>query len=347
MEHHERYMQRCLQLARLGAGRVAPNPMVGAVLVYQDCIIGEGYHQQFGGPHAEVNCLNDVSETDRECIREATLYVSLEPCSHVGKTPPCTLLIRDQHIPKVVVGIQDPFAAVNGSGIEELRKHGVEVITDVLKESCRELNRRFFRFHESQRPYIVLKWAQTLDGKISGPGTDRLLISGELTNRLVHRWRSEEAAILVGTTTALRDDPQLNNRYWPGPSPLRLVLDRQLKLPGSLHIFTDGQPTVVLNDRHTSAGNPVKHEILQDWDHLPQAIGVLAHARQWQSILVEGGGRLLQSFIDAGYWDEARVISSRTVIAQEGVSAPVLHHHRLADQFVIGTDQVTIYSPQS
>jgi diaminohydroxyphosphoribosylaminopyrimidine deaminase/5-amino-6-(5-phosphoribosylamino)uracil reductase len=320
--------------------------MVGAVLVHQDRIIGEGYHRQFGGPHAEVNCLASVSEKDKQLVRNATLYVSLEPCSHYGKTPPCTSLIREQQIPKVVVGVQDPFAAVNGSGMEELRNAGVEVVTGVLQEKCRELNRRFFCFHEHHRPYIILKWAQTLDGKISGPGADRLLISHELTNRLVHRWRSEESAILVGTTTALRDNPQLNNRYWPGPSPLRLILDRQLKLPSSLRVFTDGQPTVVLNDRYTHDKGPLQHQILYDWDHLPQAIGELAYANQLQSILVEGGGRLLQSFIDAGYWDEARVISSQTVIAQEGVSAPVLHHHQLNDRFVIGTDQVIMYSPK-
>lgn len=339
-------MQRCLQLALLGAGQVAPNPMVGAVLVYRDRIIGEGYHQRFGGPHAEVNCLASVSEADKPLVRDATLYVSLEPCSHYGKTPPCTLLIRDQQIPSIVVGVQDPFAVVNGSGLEELRNAGVHVVTGILEEACREINRRFFCFHEKHRPYIILKWAQTLDGKISGPGTDRLLISHPLTNRLVHRWRSEESAILVGTTTALRDNPQLNNRYWPGPSPLRLVLDRQLKLPSSLRVFTDGQPTVVLNDRYANDNGPLQHRILRDWDHLPQAIGDLAYTNQWQSILVEGGGRLLQSFIDAGYWDEARVLSSQAVIAEEGVSAPVLYHHRLNDQFAIGTDQVNIYCPK-
>ena len=202
-------MHRCIQLAKLGAGYVAPNPMVGAVLVQRDRIIGEGYHQQYGGPHAEVNCIASVNETDKDLISASTLYVSLEPCSHFGKTPPCADMIIKHKIPKVVIGSRDPSKEVNGKGIEKLKAAGVEVEVGILENECKTLNRRFFIFNTQHRPYIILKWAQTADHKIAGITDERLFISSEVTNRLVHKWRSEEASILVGTNTALYDDPEL------------------------------------------------------------------------------------------------------------------------------------------
>ena len=213
---HYTYMQRCLQLAVLGAGNVAPNPMVGAVLVNNGDIIGEGYHQQYGGPHAEPNCINDVPVEMKHMIPGSTLYVSLEPCAHFGKTPPCADLIIKTGIKKVVVGCRDPFSKVDGKGIDKLRNAGVEVIIGEWENECKELNKRFFTFHTKSRPYIVLKWAQTANGKMAAEGEDRLLISNDYTNRLVHKWRSEEAAILVGRNTALMDNPSLTTRLWKG-----------------------------------------------------------------------------------------------------------------------------------
>lgn len=240
-------MHRCLQLARLGAGAVAPNPMVGAVLVHEGRIIGEGYHRQYGCPHAEVDCLQSVLEGDKHLIPQSILYVSLEPCAHFGKTPPCADLIIGHKIPHVVVGCRDPFPAVNGKGIEKLQAAGTHVEAGVLEAACRKLNERFFTFHQQHRPYVVLKWAQTADGKMAKDGPERLLISNAMTNRLVHRWRSEEMAILVGTNTAWADNPSLTTRLWPGPNPVRLVVDLHLRLPKNLHLFDASAPTLVFN----------------------------------------------------------------------------------------------------
>ncbi|HVS95811.1 MAG TPA: bifunctional diaminohydroxyphosphoribosylaminopyrimidine deaminase/5-amino-6-(5-phosphoribosylamino)uracil reductase RibD, partial [Puia sp.] len=212
-------MRRCLQLARLGAGHVAPNPMVGAVLVFEDRVIGEGYHRRYGGPHAEPECIASVAEPDKTLIGRSTLYVSLEPCAHHGKTPPCADLIVRMGISRVVIGCRDPFPEVNGKGIERLRAAGVEVQTGILEDECVRLNKRFFTFHLEDRPFIVLKWAQTARGFIahSRAGAERLRISNEITDRLVHKWRSEEASILVGPRTAVLDDPALTVRLWKGP----------------------------------------------------------------------------------------------------------------------------------
>jgi diaminohydroxyphosphoribosylaminopyrimidine deaminase/5-amino-6-(5-phosphoribosylamino)uracil reductase len=214
--------------------------MVGAVLVYEDRIIGEGYHQLYGKAHAEVNCINSVKEEDQPLIARSTIYVSLEPCAHYGKTPPCADLIIARRIPRVVVGCRDPFPEVDGKGIEKLRAAGVEVTVGVLEAECKELNRRFFTFHTQHRPYIVLKWAQSMNGRIAGDGEGRVLISNAYTNRLVHRWRSEEAGILVGTRTALADDPALTARLWNGPDPVRLVIDKELRLPGTTLLLSVG-----------------------------------------------------------------------------------------------------------
>ncbi|WP_165871413.1 bifunctional diaminohydroxyphosphoribosylaminopyrimidine deaminase/5-amino-6-(5-phosphoribosylamino)uracil reductase RibD [Flaviaesturariibacter flavus] len=317
-------MQRCLQLARLGAGSVAPNPMVGAVLVHGHRIIGEGYHRRYGGPHAEVNCVNAVAEADRHLIPESTLYVSLEPCAHFGKTPPCADLIVRESIPRVVVGCRDPFPSVNGKGIDKLHAAGIEVISGVLESECRELNRFFFTAHTRHRPWITLKWAQSADGFIAGANGRPVAISGALTARYVHHLRATHSAILVGTNTAFFDNPQLNTRLWPGPDPLRIVLDRQLRLPASLHLFNGEQPTLVLNELRTEQHHNLEYVRLEAMTgpNLIKRLGSMLYSRGVHSLLVEGGAQVLQHFIDAGFWDEQLIITAPGMRLQKGIPAP-------------------------
>ncbi|MFY0254022.1 bifunctional diaminohydroxyphosphoribosylaminopyrimidine deaminase/5-amino-6-(5-phosphoribosylamino)uracil reductase RibD [Chitinophaga sp. 30R24] len=333
------FMQRCLELAAMGAGHVAPNPMVGAVLVHQERIIGEGYHQQYGQAHAEVNCVNSVREEDRSLIPLSTMYVSLEPCAHHGKTPPCADLIVAQGIKEVVIGCVDTFSAVAGKGIEKLKQAGVHVHIGMLEAACRKINRRFFTFHEKKRPYIVLKWAQTSNGLIAGTDGAPVKISNEYSNRLVHKWRSEEMGILVGTRTAILDNPQLNNRLWTGKHPIRLVIDRELKVPRSHHLWDGSIPTIFITAAAAEM-HGLTDAIRVDFQQalLPQLLHQL-HQRQVQSILVEGGSYLLQQFIETGLWDEARVITGATVLP-EGLAAPVLtkavkiHRLELAGDYI-------------
>jgi diaminohydroxyphosphoribosylaminopyrimidine deaminase / 5-amino-6-(5-phosphoribosylamino)uracil reductase len=343
------YMQRCLELAARGAGYTAPNPMVGAVLVHENRIIGEGWHKQYGEAHAEVNCIASVKEHDTHLISQSTLYVSLEPCAHMGKTPPCADLIIRYKIPVVIIGCRDPFKEVNGKGIEKLEAAGVKVITGVLEKESRELNKRFFTFYTKHRPYIVLKWAHTQDGKISSGDGQRLLISNGYSNRLVHQWRSEEAAILVGTNTALLDDPSLTTRLWPGPSPVRLVIDMDLRLPSSLQLFNREVRTIVFNTRkHAEDGNLLYYQVTTDTSLVHQVSNAL-YQLKLLSVLVEGGAQLLQSFIDEEWWDEARVISSqhsgnRLEMTGKGLPAPVLRKSNKTAEINILTDQLNIYS---
>lgn len=344
-------MQRCISLALNGAGYVAPNPMVGAVLVYNDTIIGEGWHRQYGQPHAEVNCISDaVSKGQSDKIRQSTLFVSLEPCAHFGKTPPCADLIIQQGIPNVVIGCRDPFPQVNGKGIEKLQAAGVQVETGLLETECRELNKRFFTYHEKQRPYVILKWAQTADGFIAPPGkqgnnNERWLISNEYTNRLVHQWRSEEAAILVGTNTALLDDPMLTNRLWNGPSPVRLVIDRNLRLPGTLRLFNKEQRTIIFNDEKEGGDELLSfYRLDKNKKLVPQLMKALYELRL-QSVLVEGGAATLQSFIEEGCWDEARVITATGIHKKEGLPAPVPANSFKANSYSCSTDLIEQFQP--
>lgn len=335
-------MYRCLELARLGAGHVAPNPMVGAILVFGDRIIGEGYHRRYGGPHAEPACIDSVSEPDKALISRSTLYVSLEPCAHHGKTPPCADLIIRMGIPRVVVGVGDPFPQVNGKGIERLRAAGVEVDVGVLEKECMRLNRRFFTFHLHHRPYIVLKWAQTTGGYIAGTGP-RLQISGEIANRLVHKWRSEEASILVGPRTALLDDPALTVRLWTGPDPVRLVIDKELQLPSSLQLFDRKVRTIVFNYlRHDEDPDLQYYQLSHDTSLIHQLVIALYHLKI-QSVLVEGGARLLQSFIDEDYWDEARVIVNEALETPAGLPAPRLQNARPVGIDTLLSDAIHYY----
>ena len=338
------FMRRCLELAKQGAGYVAPNPMVGAVLVQDGKIIGEGFHQQYGGPHAEVNCINSVREQDKYKISSSVLYVSLEPCSHFGKTPPCSDLIIANKIPEVVIGCRDPFKEVDGKGIEKLKIAGVTVTVGILEKKCRQLNKRFFTFHTKHRPYIILKWAETADGKIAGDGTTRLLISNEQTNRLVHKWRSEEASILVGTNTALLDDPELTTRNWPGPSPVRLVVDMDLKLPAPLKIFNDKQRTVIFNKiKHEEKDHLIYYQVTEDVNLVNQIVNAL-YQMKIQSVIVEGGARLLQSFIDEEMWDEARIIKNEELIINNGLAAPELEIKNAKQEIKILGDSIKIYN---
>jgi diaminohydroxyphosphoribosylaminopyrimidine deaminase / 5-amino-6-(5-phosphoribosylamino)uracil reductase len=342
MDIHSKYMSRCLQLAIQGAGYVEPNPMVGAVLVYNDNIIGEGYHQQFGGPHAEVNCIASVSENDKQHIPKSTMYVSLEPCAHFGKTPPCVDLIIKNTIPKVVIGCRDPFKEVDGKGIEKLKAAGVGVELGILEKECIALNKRFFTFHQQQRPYIILKWAQSSDGMIAGSDSERLLISNDYSNRLVHKWRSEEAAILVGTNTALLDNPELTTRLWQGKSPTRLVLDMNLRLPASLKLFDGAQPTIIFNTiREGEESNLHYYKIDGSVDIIQQICTALFKLKV-QSVLVEGGAKLLQSFIDADLWDEARVITNQNLFTVNGLPAPVLQKYSSSEKIDSTGDDITI-----
>lgn len=329
----ELYMQRCIQLAELGAGQVAPNPMVGSILVFEGRIIGEGYHRTYGEAHAEVNCIASVKDADRHLIERSVLYVSLEPCAHYGKTPPCSDLLIKQKIPEVVIGCRDPFDQVNGKGIEKLKAAGVEVITGVLEAACQALNKRFFTLHTKQRPYIILKWAQTANNKIAYNNNNRLFISNEFANRMVHKWRFEEAGILAGTNTVLADNPSLTNRLWTGKNPVRLVLDKRLKFTDrDLKIFNAEAPTIVFNEKKNSidAAAPLLKQVYfyktEKDKSLPLQIAEACYALRIQSILVEGGATLLQSFIDENLFDEIRVITNTDLAIEDGLDAPVLSH---------------------
>lgn len=339
----EQYMQRCLQLAAMGAGQVAPNPMVGAVLVYEDRIIGEGFHKKCGEAHAEVNCINSVADADKKFIGLSTLYVSLEPCAHFGKTPPCADLIIKNKIPTVVIGCRDSFETVAGKGIERLKAAGIKVLAGILENACLELNKRFFTFHKKKRPYIILKWAQSHDGIIAAPDGERTFISNEFTNRLVHKWRFEEAAILVGTNTALQDDPALTTRLWPGKNPVRLVIDTDLKLPLHLKLFDGNTKTIVFNYiKQADAENLVYHQLKKEENILTQIPAAL-YSLNIQSVIVEGGTKLLQSFIDPGLWDEARVITNKHLTIGNGLHAPFIKNHAPAGEQKIGTDIISFY----
>lgn len=335
-------MQRCLQLAELGAGYVAPNPLVGSVLVHNHRIIGEGYHAQYGQAHAEVNCFASVAEADKILIPKSTLYVSLEPCAHFGKTPPCADRVIAEKVKRVVIACRDPFAAVDGKGIEKLEAAGVQVIKGVLEKEAAWQNRRFFTFHTKHRPYIILKWAQTADGFL-GKANERTVISNASTNTLVHKWRSQEAAILVGTQTALVDDPQLNNRLFAGPSPMRILIDRHLRVPSTAKLYDNSLPTLIYNYTKAGVEGNTQFVLLEKGSHELQNMMADLHARNVQSVIIEGGAKLLQSFIDIGLWDEARVITNQQLILGDGIASPILTAARLVEKQTVATDQISIF----
>ena len=318
-------MRRCIQLARCGVAGAAPNPMVGTVVVCDGRIIGEGFHRRCGGPHAEVNAIASVK--DRHLLCRSTIYVSLEPCAHFGKTPPCADLIIRSGIPRVVIGCRDSFAKVNGLGIRKLQEAGLEVEVGVMEEECRDLNRRFFTFHQQHRPWVTLKWAQSEDGfidRLRSAEEEPMRFSNALTQTLVHRLRARHQAILVGTTTALKDNPTLTTRYWQGPNPLRLTIDRHGSLPPTCHLKDGSTPTIIYTQENIN-------EILDD-----------LYQRGIQSLLVEGGAKLLQNIIDLGLWDEAFVETAPFRLGQ-GVAAPFLKNEQLHNQGNYGKQIIRHY----
>lgn len=312
------YMHRALQLATLGRGSVAPNPLVGCVIVYQGKIIGEGWHKAYGKAHAEVDAIEAVF--DKELLTQSCLYVNLEPCSHYGKTPPCANLIIEKKIPRVVIANVDTNPLVAGKGIRLLQEAGTEVVTGILAQEARYLNRRFFTFMENKRPYILLKWAQTADGYIARKDFSSKWISNIHSRTLVHQWRSEEQAAMVGTYTALYDNPQLNVREWSGQNPIRIVIDKQLIIPRTHHLFNGLQTTLCYN-LHKNESLPHLHYIRLDKDFFIENLLQDLYERKIQSVLVEGGAKLLQSFIEKNLWDEARVFVSKQRF-YEGIPAP-------------------------
>lgn len=345
---HQKYIQRCLQLAQKGLGTTAPNPMVGAVLVYQDLIIGEGYTSPFGKSHAEVNCINSVKTNDQHLIKNATLYVSLEPCSHFGKTPPCSHLIHKNGIKKVVIGTLDTNKLVSGKGITYLTENGCEVVSGVLENDCKEINKRFFTFHQKKRPYIILKWAVSNDGFIGQNDKNEqepIWISNQYSQQLVHLWRSQEQAILVGTTTAIVDNPKLDVRHVKGKNPIRIVLDQQLRIPKNHHLLADVIKTIIFT-KHTditSTKNTLYEQLDFSKDIATQICDVL-YNHQIQSIIIEGGRQTLQSFIDSNLWDESRVFYSKKIL-KNGIKAPNLkgvsfiEKHILNNKLIISNNE--------
>jgi diaminohydroxyphosphoribosylaminopyrimidine deaminase/5-amino-6-(5-phosphoribosylamino)uracil reductase len=331
------FMQRALELAELGKGAVRPNPLVGCVIVHEGKIIGEGYHQQYGGPHAEVHAIASV--INPTLLPDSTLYVTLEPCSHWGKTPPCANLLVEKGIKSVVVATLDPNPLVAGKGVQLLQNAGVEVTVGLLEQEARWQNRRFFCQQEKHRPYLILKWAQTTDGFVARENFDSKWISGTQSRQLVHQWRGEEQAILVGKNTALHDNPRLNVRDWTGADPIRVVLDSKLELPTHLHLFDQQIPTICYNT--------LKNQTLPnlEWVKLPELSlpTLLAdlQRRNIQSVLVEGGSQVLQQFLAAGLWDEARVFTS-PITFERGIAAPTFTQLP-AETYAVGEDQLDVY----
>lgn len=324
MEEHNLYMRRCLQLAANGLGLVYPNPMVGSVIVYKGRIIGEGWHHKAGEAHAEVNAIHSVKE--KELLSKATLYVNLEPCSHYGKTPPCADLIIENRIKKVVIGSIDTHHRVGGKGVKRLKEHGIEVIHSIMERECRELNKRFFTFHEKNRPYVILKWAQSKDGYIFPDQTKAesgapFWISNKYSLQRVHQLRSEEASILVGKNTVLHDNPRLNLRHFDGNGILRLAIDRKLELPSDRHIFDNAVKTVIYNEKIDEVKDAVQYVKLDFEEEVIAQIMKHLHHLEIQSVIVEGGAYTLERFIESGIWDEAMVFEGDQIF-NEGIKGP-------------------------
>ena len=317
-------MMRCIQLAKNGLGTTYPNPLVGSVLVHNNEIMGEGWHYKAGQPHAEVNAIASVAINST--LKESTIYVSLEPCSHFGKTPPCANLIIESGIKKVVIGSLDPNPKVAGRGIKRLMEGGCQVIVGVLENECNLLNKRFFTFHLKKRPYIFLKWAQTADGFIAPKSetrneTEPVWITNEFSRQLVHKMRAEEQAILVGTHTVLEDNPSLTVRDWEGKNPTRIVIDRELKIPEDYSVLDASSPTIVFNERETKNSENLAFEKLDFSKDIPQQICASLFRRNIQSVIIEGGAQTLQGFIDAQLWDEA-VVFTGNINFKKGINAP-------------------------
>ncbi|MEN9488078.1 MAG: hypothetical protein RL494_343 [Bacteroidota bacterium] len=331
MKIHEKYIKRCIQLAKNGLPAAMPNPSVGAVIVFENTIIGEGYTSAYGGNHAEVNAI--LSVKNKELLSKSTIYVSLEPCSHFGKTPPCSDLIINYKIPNVVIGTVDSNSKVAGQGIKKLMEAGAHVTVGILEDECRASNKRFFTFHEKKRPYIILKWAESEDGFIA-PSSKKeqkpVWITNKYSRQLVHKWRSEEAAILVGTQTVVDDNPKLDVRDWAGKNPTRIVLDKNNRIPKESYIFDNRQKTVLISDSILNFSENVA----------PQVVHFLFE-NNLQSVIIEGGRQTLQTFIDAKLWDEARVFRGTTLFSS-GTKAPIITG-KIVSKNTIERDELLIY----
>lgn len=324
-------MKRALELARLGMGHVSPNPMVGCVIVHDNKIIGEGYHKRYGEAHAEVNAINDVK--DHSLLKESTAYVTLEPCAHHGKTPPCADLLIEKQIEQVVIATEDPFKEVDGKGIAKLKNAGIETEVNILRKEATDLNKRFFTYHSEKRPYIILKWTQTEDGFIARSNFDSKWISNPYSRQLVHKWRSEEDAILVGKNTALYDNPTLTTRNWKGENPVRVLLDRRMEIKPEQSLFNDDSKTIIINE--------LKHATMRTnhWvkarDMHPSSILKVLYDQRLQSVIIEGGSHVLKSFIQENCWDEARIFSSNKRF-ESGIKAPTVAGNLLDEASIFG-----------
>jgi len=335
----EIYMQRCLELAQKGLGTTYPNPLVGSVIVYKGRIIGEGFHKIAGGAHAEVAAVNSVK--NKEFLKDSTLYVNLEPCAHVGRTPACSNMIIQMKIPKVVIGCRDSYKEVDGKGIQKLKEAGIDVRFGILEKESKELNKRFFTFHEKKRPYVVLKWAQTIDGfidferKATTPVKPNW-ITDEYARMLVHKWRSEEQAIMVATNTAEKDNPKLNIRDWSGIQPTRIVLDRTLRLQSNLYLLDGTQETIVFTEEKVQNRSNVEYVQMSFTENFYSELFKQIQENEIQSIFVEGGAKLLQNLIDRNYWDEARVFIGDVKFIK-GVKAPLINKQAIKIETVTGS----------
>lgn len=344
---HPIYMQRCIDLALLGAGYVSPNPLVGAVVVFQGKVIGEGYHRKFGEAHAEVNAINSV--VDKSKLASSTLYVNLEPCNHHGKTPPCTELIISSGIKHVVVGMLDPNPLVAGKGIEKLKGHGINVTIDILKNECEELNKRFNSFMVNKRPYVILKWAQSSDGFLAPIRAEmsaeefeeKRHLTGFIVQKMVHKWRCEEDAILVGTNTILTDNPALNTRAWDGRNPLRIALDFNNRIPESAKILDHSQPTLILTKDVNRKDKELEYVSCKSGELMPTNLMQLLYERGVSSLIIEGGAITLKPFLEQGLWDEIQQIVSPKILSN-GVNAPITQG-KLLETFNIDGCDVNIY----
>ena len=331
-------MKKCLELAKKGMGYVSPNPMVGCVVVFNDQIIGEGYHQEYGTSHAEVNAIENVK--DKSLLKKSTLYVNLEPCAHFGKTPPCTNLIIESEIPKVVIGCIDSYSEVSGKGIEKMQNTGIEIIEGILEKESRELNKRFFTFHEKKRPYVILKWAESKDGFMGPLNQNKpFWMTSSESKKLVHKWRVEEEAILVGRITAKKDNPSLTVREVAGSNPIRIIIDKNLKLSSDLNLFNSEAKTIIFNtikSEETGTNQFVKI----DFNYLTENILEELHKQNIQSVIIEGGSTTLQSFVDANIWDEARIFTANKLFSQ-GLKTPIIEGEIILEE-EIGTDTLEI-----
>jgi len=343
---HEKYINRCIELAENGLGNTYPNPMVGSVIVHQGKIIGEGWHHKAGEPHAEVNAIASVK--DPSLLKKSTIYVSLEPCSHYGKTPPCSDLIIAKEIKKVVIATVDPFAEVSGRGIKKLLSAGCEVVVGILEKEAQDLNKRFFAFQQKKRPYVILKWAQSVDGFIAPENKktrEPVWITNKYSKQLVHKWRSEEQAILVGTNTAILDNPKLNTRLWKGKDPVRILIDQNLRTPLDSALFDDSIKTIVfcgLEAKPALNANLLHFEKIDFRENTAFQILEILYKHNLQSVIIEGGSKTLQTFIDADLWDEARIFKGK-IQFKKGTPAPNLLGKLILDQH-IKTDNLQIYT---